>query len=79
MITKTDLIKFLTEAQNTEEKAIPIYEKHLHAAINWTQLNDKQCEAVKASLKQMAEESQKHKKIVEALIKQVKEDKRDAF
>lgn len=79
MISKTDLLKMLAKAQATEEKVVPIYEKHLYTALDWTTIDDDKKKHVRDKLQEMAEDSKKHKKIVDGLINKIKEDSRDAF
>jgi rubrerythrin len=67
------LLEILTQAQNLEEKIIPIYMKHLESAIFWTGLEKDKVSQAKKMLKRLEEDSKRHKVVVEKLIERIKE------
>ena len=69
----------LKNARYAEEKAIPIYTKHLRSAIFWTGMDEETVEKMRENLRILAEESEKHKKMVKYLIDVVEEEEKDAF
>ena len=79
MIKKQELLKFLKEALDTEEKSILIYTKHLKSAIFWTGIEKDKIQKTKESLTRLAQDSLSHKEIVEKLIKEIKEKDKNAF
>lgn len=79
MIEKQKLLKILKDALDAEEKAIPIYSKHLESAIFWTGIEKGKIQKIKQSLNRLARDSTAHKRAVERLIEEVKEKDKDAF
>ena len=79
MMSREELLAILEEARLAEEKAIPIYVKHLSAAVFWTGASKEKTEKIKETLRLLAEESEKHKKMVEHLIVELKKEGKDAF
>ncbi|MDD4183706.1 MAG: hypothetical protein PHT53_07830 [Candidatus Omnitrophica bacterium] len=79
MIKKEDLLKELKEALAAEENSIPVYMKHLDSAIFWTGWEDGILTKAKTIFTHLAQESSRHKIMVDNLIKHINEDKRDAF
>lgn len=79
MIGKQELLKILKNALDAEEKAIPIYAKHLETAVFWTGINKDNIKKAKDLLKQLANETDNHKNIIINLIKKIREDKNNAF
>ena len=71
IMTNKALIDSLKQAMYAEEKAIPIYAKHLDAAVQWTGLSQKDVENIQKVLRQLAGESDRHRKTVEAMIKEL--------
>lgn len=79
MISKELLLSKLKKGQIAEEKAIPIYTKHLSSAIFWTGI-DKECQDdVRNILKRLADESRGHKEILRSTIEKINKDERNAF
>ena len=76
---REELLAALENARLAEEKAIPIYTKHLRSAVFWTGMKQEDVEKIRETLRILAEESEKHKKMVEYLIEQVKTKEKDAF
>ncbi len=68
-MNKSELIQILKKACEAEEKAVPIYARHLEAAIFWTGISEARADEAKEILRCLARESAAHKVIVERLIK----------
>lgn len=79
MVSKEILLEMLRRALDAEEKAVPIYTKHLHSAVSWVPLGKEKTSEVRAVFTRLGNDSAGHKKIVEDLIKQIEGDPRDAF
>lgn len=79
MIAKEKLIEYLKESIDSEEKSIPIYMQHLDSAVFWLGLGNKIAEDIKNSFTDLANQSKRHKVILQGLMKNIIEDKRDAF
>lgn len=79
MISKKELLSILEDAKIAEEKAIPIYAKHISSAVFWTGIKQEDIDKIKGTLHTLADESKKHKKMVEHLIDLVKKEGKDAF
>ena len=76
---REELIRRLQEAVLTEETAIPVYAKHLHNTLFWSGLHPDDIKVVKAGLRRLYTDSNRHRKMLEALIKKVREDESDVF
>lgn len=72
-------MKELKEALAAEENSIPVYMKHLDSAIFWTGWEEGVLTKAKTIFTHLAQESSRHKIMVDNLIKHINEDKRDAF
>ncbi len=79
MIKKEELLKVLNEAVMTEERIVPIYDKHLRSAIFWTGIDNDKAETVRRCLQIMIDDSKKHFEITKSLLERIKKEKRDAF
>lgn len=79
MVERQELLKILKDAYDVEEKGILIYKRHLESAIFWTGISKDKVQKTKQLLERLAQGSLTHKKIVERLIKEVKESEKDAF
>lgn len=79
MISKHKLIELLESATLAEEKVVPIYTRHLQAAVWWTGLAVQKAEKARWILMVLADQSWQHKKIIETLVNELKEDDRDAY
>jgi len=73
------LLRWLQEAVLTEESAIPIYAKHLPNTLFWSGLAEKDIGFIKAGLRRLAVDSERHRKTLEGLMKKVREDESDVF
>ena len=79
MIKKEELLKVLNLSLDAEEKAIPIYMGHLDSAVFWTGIAETKAGKAREMLKTLAEESSKHKALIEGLIKKVNGEKKGAY
>jgi hypothetical protein len=79
MIAKEKLLELLKKGLDGEEKAAPIYTKHLEAAVFWAGLDDKNIKEAGLIFRQLAAESVKHKEIVLDLISYAEGAGKDAF
>ena len=79
MIEKQKLLDILKKAQEVEEKAIPIYMKHLNSAIFWTGMSSDKQKKAKEFIEVLAGDSVGHKETVEKLIKKITEKNKNAF
>ena len=76
---KKELLTVLEKAKIAEEKAIPIYTKHMGTAIFWAGIDKEKVGKIKEALTLLARESEGHRVINESLITQIKSEARDAF
>ena len=65
---KENLIKLLKQALLAEEKAIPIYNRHLESAVFWAGLPEDSVAKIKSVLELLAKESASHKMIVDKIL-----------
>lgn len=79
MIDKKELISILEKALIAEERAIPIYMKHLKTAVFWTGAAEEDIKRIRKVMSVLLEESERHKKTVETLIDKVKSGGKDAY
>lgn len=79
MIQKQELLRILQNALAAEEKAIPIYMKHLSSAIFWTGIDADRIKKAKKLLSRLAEGSTYHKKVVGELIEKIEKENKNAF
>lgn len=70
---KEKIIEILNRALVGEEKAIPIYNRHLSSSIFWTGIAEEKSERIKEILEQLINDSRRHKIMVEGLINKLKE------
>jgi hypothetical protein len=68
MADHSAILKVLREARNAEEAVIPIYTKHLGAAVFWTGMPQDKVQKAKEILKRLATDSASHEIIVKQLI-----------
>ena len=68
------IIDILDKALLGEEKAVPIYNRHLSSSVFWTGIAKEKSERIKKILKQLADDSVRHKAMVEGLISKLKEE-----
>lgn len=73
MVDNRELLTVLRRAQDAEEKAMPIYSKHLQSAIFWTGISPDRVRKAKEILKRLARESAAHKVMVDRMIKKLEQ------
>ena len=76
---KTKLLNMIKEAMDMEEKSIPIYTRHLEAAVFWTGMDEDTIKKIKEAFKYLASASAKHKETLDELYKRIKEAVQDAY
>ena len=69
----------LEEARLTEEQAIPVYTRHLDTAVFWLGMDEKDAGRVKRTLNALANDSRRHKEVVERLLEEIKGSDKNAF
>ena len=79
MITKDDLIASLRENLNTEERAVPIYTKHISSTLFFSGLDKRIQEKIKNTLLTLKRESERHEQIFRALIEKVQKSPKDVY
>lgn len=71
MTSKEELLSLLKKARVTEERAIPIYTKHLESAVFWAGLSEDAVKRAKEVLHRLAVESEAHKFAADRMIKKI--------
>ena len=79
MMSKKELLAILEKARLAEERSIPIYTRHLSSAVFWTGMKKENVDKIKETLRVLAEDSERHKKMVEYLIELADTEEKDAF
>jgi rubrerythrin len=79
MIGKNELTTILEQALIAEEKAIPIYMKHLKTAVLWTGISEEDVEGIRKTMKVLLDESEGHKRVVLEVLDSIKERGQDAY
>lgn len=79
MIKKDELLYLLKQCLDTEEKAMPIYTRHLNDVLFLAQLKKENREKMREILELLNEQSGKHKELFDDLIKTVTESKQDVY
>ncbi len=74
MDNKQKVIGILTDAILAEEKAMPIYTRHLNTVLFWTGLDEQKAARMKVMFEQLARESEQHKQIVEKLLLKIQSE-----
>ncbi|MGM0442210.1 MAG: hypothetical protein ACQEQC_07310 [Elusimicrobiota bacterium] len=70
---KKDILKKIDEAIITEEKAVPIYAKHLESTLFWSDMPEEYRERIKKLFEKLKEESLGHKGKLEYIKKKIQE------
>jgi len=78
-VDKNTLLKMLDEAMALEERAIPLYSRHLKTAMFWSGLDPVEREHLRIQLGVLEQESNRHHKVLTAMKEKIKEDERDVF
>jgi rubrerythrin len=79
MIKKEDLLASLKESLNTEERAIPIYTRHLNSTLFLSGFSKDLQEKIKNTLLTLKSESQRHEQIFKALIERLERSQKDVY
>jgi len=79
MATKKELIGFLEEVLKTEEKAIPLYTRHIGSTLFLSRFDETQRTRIQTILETLKEESQKHAEIFGRLVDKIKREPRDVY
>jgi molybdopterin synthase catalytic subunit len=79
MIKKIDLLKSLKESLNTEERAMPVYARHLGSTIFFSGFSKDMQEKIKDTLLTLKAESERHEQIFKALIEKVEKSQKDVY
>lgn len=66
---KEEILKKIDEAIITEEKAIPIYAKHLESTLFWSDMLEEYAEKIKKLFQKLKKESLGHKGKLEYIKK----------
>jgi rubrerythrin len=69
-----ELLAVLEKARIGEEKIVGIYTRHLASAVFWTGMEKEDVKKVKEYFDILARDSVMHKKVVEELIRDLKEE-----
>ncbi len=73
------LLKKLEECIKVEESAIPLYTQHVHNTLFLSDFEKKDQDRVKAILMELKKDSEKHKKMFEDLLTEVKGSGKDVY
>ncbi|NMW21367.1 MAG: hypothetical protein HKK67_07000 [Chlorobiaceae bacterium] len=79
MITRTDLLKQLHKAENSEESVIIIITGHLSQAIHNSKLKSEEQTKIIELMQKLSNDSVGHKAIILDLIQSIKESDRDVY
>ncbi|MBS3761896.1 MAG: hypothetical protein KGZ25_01210 [Planctomycetes bacterium] len=79
MMAKEDLLKALDKAVRTEEKATPLYLRHVSASVPWFGFEDDEKEEIQNVLRSIAQDSSRHREMIEELREKVEQEDRDVF
>ena len=78
-IEKKKFLKMLEEAVALEDRAMPIYSRHLKTALFWSGLDASAREQLRIQLGILEQESDRHTKVLRAVKKEIEGDERDVF
>ena len=78
-IEKTKLLKMMEDAISLEDKAIPIYNRHLKTALFWSGLTASAREQLRIQLGILEKESERHTKVLREMKKKIEGDDRNVF
>ena len=79
MIDKIELVGILKRSLIEEEKAIPVYMKHLKTAVTWTDISKEDVERIRTTMSVLLEESEGHKRTVQFLLDTIEGGDKDAY
>jgi len=78
-MTREELIKYIQEGMKTEESAVTIYSKHLSAIVSRSGLPESDIAELKKILGSLIEANQRHKTMLNSLLKQVQGESIDVY
>ncbi len=79
MISKEKLLELLKRCLDSEEKAIPIYAKHINNTFFLSEFNKGDQAKLKDVLETLKRESTDHMKIYKDLLQKIKESPQDVY
>ena len=79
MITKQNLIDKLNEGLKTEESAIPLYTKHIASTLFLADIEEERVARIKEILDVLNSETQKHARMLKALINRIGTEAKDVY
>jgi len=78
-MTKEELIKHIQEGMKTEESAVTIYSRHLAAIVSRSGLPESDISEIKRVLGTLIQGTQRHKRILSGLLRQVQGEAIDVY
>jgi len=78
-ITKQELLKFIDDAVDLEDKSIQIYRKHLDTALFWSGLPEWDRKQLNIQMNMLAQESTKHSARLAALKAKIEKGEKDVY
>jgi hypothetical protein len=78
-VEKNKLLAMIDDALMKEEKAMPLYSRHLKTALFWSGLSAAVREQLRIQLGILETESNRHAKVLTEMKKKIEEDKRNVF
>jgi rubrerythrin len=79
MINRDNLIASLKKSLDAEERAVPIYSKHLNSTLFFSGLDKDFQERIKGLLSILAKESIRHEQVLRTLIKKIERSSKDVY
>ena len=79
MIGRQELLTILKQALLEEERAIPVYLKHLRTAVYWTGIDKGDVEKIRDAMNILHKDSERHKETLRMLIDRVNIGEKDAY
>jgi len=78
-MTREELIKHIQEGFQTEESAVTIYSRHLSAIVSRSGLPESDIAELKRVLGTLIQATQRHKRILNSLLRQVQGESIDVY
>ncbi|MBC8419160.1 MAG: hypothetical protein ISR62_02600 [Desulfobacteraceae bacterium] len=78
-MTREELIKHIQEGIKTEESAVTIYSRHLSAIVSRSGLPESDIAELKRVLGTLIQATQRHKRILNSLLRQVQGESIDVY
>ena len=78
-ITRQELLKFIDDAGDLEDKSIQIYRKHLDTALFWSGLSEWERKQLSIQLNMLATESTRHAAKLAALREKIVKGGKDVY